>query len=54
MELERQKVSGTLPSLEEQKVESIMMKPRDLVVTNPDDFTFLSEADLDGILSLIQ
>ncbi|TDH09030.1 hypothetical protein EPR50_G00104010 [Perca flavescens] len=54
MEPVREKIRSTLPSLEEEQIETLVTKLTDIGVTNLEDCTFLTAADLDGILSLIQ
>ncbi|XP_035860479.1 uncharacterized protein LOC118495660 isoform X1 [Sander lucioperca] len=54
MEPVREKIRSTLPSLEEEQIETLVTKLTDIGVTNLEDCTFLTAADFDGILSLIQ
>ncbi len=54
MEHVREKIRSTLPSLEEDKLDAVITKLTELGVTHVDDCTFLTAADLDGILSPIQ
>ncbi|XP_056604121.1 uncharacterized protein LOC130420666 [Triplophysa dalaica] len=54
MEHVRQKIRNTLPQLEEEQLETFIKKCMVLGVTNVEDCTFITEADLDGIFTPIQ
>lgn len=48
------KIRNTLPALKEEKLEVVITKLTDMGVTNIDDCTYLTTADLDGMLSPIE
>lgn len=54
MEHVREKIRSTLPALEEEQLETVITKLTDLGVMSVDDCTYLTAADLDGVLPPIQ
>ncbi|KAA0712544.1 hypothetical protein E1301_Tti019060 [Triplophysa tibetana] len=54
MEHVREKIRSTLPALEEEQLETVITKLTDLGVTSVDDCTYLTAADLDGVLPPIR
>jgi len=54
MESVREMIRSTLHSLKEEQLEATITKLTDLGVTNLEDCTILTAADLDGVLTTIQ